>query len=154
MRYLIDGHNLIPKLGMRLDALDDEERLVEYLLTFCRLSRSQVEVFFDGAPPGQPASRSHGAVTARFVRKGFSADAAIETRLKRLGSGARGCSVVSSDRRVQAAGRAVHARVVTAEEFAQHMLHVAEKKTSTPEETSLTPGEVEEWLSLFKARKL
>ncbi len=26
--YLIDGHNLIPKLGLRLDSIDDEMDLV------------------------------------------------------------------------------------------------------------------------------
>ena len=28
MPYLIDGHNLIPKLGLRLDELDDEIELI------------------------------------------------------------------------------------------------------------------------------
>ena len=43
MPYLIDGHNLIPKLGLRLDSLDDEEQLIPRLQEFCRLRRAQVE---------------------------------------------------------------------------------------------------------------
>ena len=68
MPYLIDGHNLIPKLGLRLDACDDELALVTRLQEFCRLRRAQVEVYFDGAPPGQPASRKFGAVTAHSAK--------------------------------------------------------------------------------------
>ena len=50
MPYLIDGHNLIPKLGLRLDSVDDEMELVAILQEFARLERSQIEVYFDGAP--------------------------------------------------------------------------------------------------------
>jgi hypothetical protein len=52
MPYLIDGHNLIPKLGLRLDSMEDEMELVSILQEFCRLEDRQVEVYFDGAPPG------------------------------------------------------------------------------------------------------
>jgi hypothetical protein len=49
MPYLIDGHNLIPKLGLRLDSMDDEQELVVILQEYARLERKkQVEVYFDG----------------------------------------------------------------------------------------------------------
>jgi len=51
MPYIIDGHNLIPRVGLRLDALDDEMALVEILRDFCRIKKKRVEVYFDGAPP-------------------------------------------------------------------------------------------------------
>ena len=79
MPYIIDGHNLIPKLGLRLDSIDDELDLLARLQEFCRLRRTQVEVYFDGAPPGQASTRKAGVVTAHFVRQGSSADASIET---------------------------------------------------------------------------
>ena len=73
MAYMIDGHNLIPKLGLRLDSLDDEEQLLALLQEFCRLRRAQVEVYFDGAwrlldahkghwlePAGQYVAFRHG----------------------------------------------------------------------------------------------
>lgn len=53
MPYLIDGHNLIPKLGLRLDSPDDELELTAILQEFSRLSRHAAEVYFDGAPTGQ-----------------------------------------------------------------------------------------------------
>src|SRR5262245_2786427 len=104
MPYLIDGHNLIPKLGLRLDSIDDEMELIAILQEFHRLkhtSAGQVEVYFDAAPTSQARIRKLGAITAHFVRLGTSADNAIRNRLKKLGRSARNWTVVSSDRQVQ-----------------------------------------------------
>ena len=154
MPYLIDGHNLIPKLGLRLDSLDDEEQLIPRLQEFCRLRRTQVEVYFDGALPGQAAMRKAGAVTAHFVRKGATADAAIEVRLARLGKAARNWAVVSSDKRVQSAAGAAHASVLSSEDFAHEMSKAQAIASSRPKhEATLTPDEVEEWLDIFNRRR-
>ena len=80
MPYLIDGHNLIPKLGLRLDSADDEMELITILQEFCRVEQRQVEVFFDGAPSSQAGTRKRGAVTARFVQLRDTADNAIRSR--------------------------------------------------------------------------
>lgn len=153
MQYLVDGHNLIPKLGLRLDTFDDEENLIARLQEFCRLRRAQAEVYFDGAPPGQPPTRKFGAVTAHFVRLGSSADAAIEVRLARLGKQARNWMVVSSDRRVQNAARAVHAGVLSSDEFARIVSAAAEQATLARREAAPSPQEVDDWISLFRAKK-
>jgi predicted RNA-binding protein with PIN domain len=154
MSYLIDGHNLIPKLGLRLDSMDDEAELVSRLQEFCRLRRALVEVFFDGAPPGQATNRKVGAVTAHFVNQGSSADAAIEIRLARLGKTARNWTVVSSDGRVQQAARASHAGVLSSEEFAREISRVqAMSTTMSKHEATLAPDEVEEWLDFFNQKK-
>ncbi len=154
MPYLIDGHNLIPKLGLRLDALDDELALVTRLQEFCRLRRAQVEVYFDGAPPGQPVVRKFGALTAHFIRQTSSADAAIEVRLEKMGKAAHNWTVVSSDHRVQNAARAVHAQVISAEEFARLVTTAQSGTASTPKaDRGLSPQEVEAWLLLFEERQ-
>ncbi len=154
MPYLIDGHNLIPKLGLRLDSLDDEEQLIPRLQEFCRLRRAQVEVYFDGALPGQASMRKAGAVTAYFVRKGSTADAAIENRLARLGKAARNWTVVSSDRRVQGAAAAAHAGVLSSEDFTREMSRAQASLNSKPkQDATLAPGEVEEWLDIFNRRR-
>ena len=154
MLYLIDGHNLIPKLGLRLDSLDDEEALISRLLEFCRLRRAQVEVFFDGAPAGHASIRKSGAVTAHFVRLGSSADAAIEAQLARLAKTARNWTVVSSDGRVQRAARAVHAGVLSSEEFTKEVSRAqALLGSNSKHEATLAPNEVEEWLDLFNHKK-
>jgi hypothetical protein len=55
MPYLIDGHNLIPKLiGFSLRAMDDEEQLIPLLQTFSRV-RARLSRCFSMAP--RPAFR-------------------------------------------------------------------------------------------------
>src|SRR5512133_2168906 len=103
-KYVIDGHNLIPKVpGIRLQDVEDENRLIEMINEFCRLSRSQVELFFDGAPlPGQPGKKS-GLVHPHFVRRGYSADDAIIEYVRKNQNPGNLLTVVSSDHRVTAA---------------------------------------------------
>lgn len=154
MLYLVDGHNLIPKAGLRLDSLDDENQLISLLQEFCRIRRAKVDVYFDNAPEGQPASRRAGNVTAFFVRRGSSADAALELRLNKLGKAARNWTVVSSDGRVRKAASEAHTGLLTSEEFAQEMNNIATKNSySSKPETTLSPGQVEEWLEEFKRKK-
>jgi predicted RNA-binding protein with PIN domain len=154
MPYLIDGHNLIPKLGLRLDSLNDESELIPRLQEFCRLRRTGLEVYFDGALPGQASTRKAGAVTVFFVRRGSSADAAIEVRLERLGKQAKNWTVVSSDGRVQRSARAAHASVLSSEEFAREIYKAQAISTSTSKhETTLAPEEVEEWLKFFDRKR-
>ncbi|MBN1304898.1 MAG: NYN domain-containing protein [Anaerolineales bacterium] len=107
MPYLIDGHNLIPKLG--LSSIDDEMELVEILQENSRLSRKKMEVFFDGGQPGRSFKRKFGMLIAYFARTGSTADAAITNRLKQLGNAARNWFVVSSDQAVQQAVKSVRA---------------------------------------------
>ena len=153
MTYLIDGHNLIPKAGLSLQETDDEIRLIRLLQEFARLHRKKVEVYFDGAPPGENGVRKYGTITAHFVREGRTADDAILARLRREGRAARNFIVVSSDRQVQANARAYRAEVLPSEAFAARLREKtgaasASEKTA-PE--SLSPEEVEEWLKLFEA---
>jgi predicted RNA-binding protein with PIN domain len=153
MPTLIDGHNLIPKLGLRLDSLDDEMELLDRLQEFCRLRRIQVEVYFDGAPAGQVSTRKAGLVTAYFVRQGSSADAAIEARLTKLKKTAKNWTVVSSDGRLRRAAGAVHARTIPSEEFARDMVNAQTASMAKyGSEAPLNPSEVEEWLRFFEKR--
>lgn len=154
MPYIIDGHNLIPRIpSLSLQDIDDERQLVEMLQEFCRLSRKKVEVYFDNAPPGQLKVQKFGFVTAFFVRAGQSADQAIQHKLNRLGNEARNWSVVSSDREVQSAARAARATVIPTQSFAQQMLETMEatnSSTDTSVEPTMSPDELEDWLKLFE----
>src|SRR5512138_2635860 len=98
MPYLIDGHNLIPKIGLHLDSPDDEMELVSLLQDFARLKRQQVDVYFDGAPIGQAGTRKLGSVRAHFIKLGHTADNAIRVHLNRLAGDVKNWTVVSSDR--------------------------------------------------------
>ena len=155
MPYLIDGHNLIPKFGLTLDDPQDEIKLIERLQVFCRLRQTQVEIYFDGGVTGQPAVRNYGSVKAHFVRNrkvANEADAAIEKRLAKLGRTARNWSVVSSDRRVQAAAKEVHARVISSDEFTS-LVAEAQTAQSMQKKTDadLSPEDVSDWMDIFNA---
>lgn len=154
MPYLIDGHNLIPKLGLRLDSMEDEMELVALLQEYCRLTRrSGMEVYFDGAPPAQARTRKMVSITAHFIPLGSSADDAIRKRLKVLGKSARNWTVVTSDRRVQNEARAAQAEVISSETFSALL---KEARSSTPgptRERKLSDEEIEEWMRLFQKGK-
>lgn len=152
MPYIIDGHNLIPKIpGMSLQDIDDEIQLVNLLQEFCRIRRKQVEVYFDNAPPGSPGARNYGRVVARFVRQGRTADQAIQMKLKRLGGEARNWTVVSSDGEVQANARTARAKILTAEVFAQQLFEALGDTADSylEPERDLSPEEVEDWMQIF-----
>lgn len=156
MAYLIDGHNLIPKIpGLSLADPDDEMRLVEVVQALCRRQRKRAEVFFDQAPPGMAGSHRSGWVLVHFVRQGLTADEAIARRLRSLGGEARNWTVVSSDHRVQAEARAQGARVVSAEEFARWLQATDSSAPAKPssKEAPLSPEEVDYWLRLFGEKK-
>jgi predicted RNA-binding protein with PIN domain len=150
MPYLIDGHNLIPKVGLRLDSPDDELELVAILQGFARLKRQQVEVYFDGAPIGQSGTRRMGTIRAHFVRLGQTADNAIRARLIRMEKDAKNWIVVSSDREVQSAARSSQAQFISAEEFVKML---REARDSVPKanavDKKLSAAEVDEWLKIF-----
>lgn len=151
MPYLIDGHNLIPKMGLRLEDFDDELALVEQLNEFCRISRrGGVEVYFDNALPVYPETRKSGLITAHFVRRPMIADEAIRLRLKKLGRGAKNWSVVSSDHRVQNDARAAGAKVISSDEFARTVAETL--RAGLPpsgKDKPMSERELEEWMKLF-----
>ncbi len=159
MPYLIDGHNLIPKLGLHLDSPDDEQELITILQEFSRLSRRACEVFFDGAPAGQAGMKKYGTLTVHFVRLGTTADSAIKARLNKLERAARNWTVISSDHEVQNAARAAHAQVSSSEEFAGQLKKIKQYSGANASagrpgaEKELSSEEIAEWLRLFEKRK-
>lgn len=154
MPYLIDGHNLIPKAGLRLDAFDDELELIRMLQEFARLSRREVEVYFDGAPVGQHGTRAYGTVKAHFVKAGQTADTAIRARLNKLGRAAKNWTVVSSDHEVQGAARVNRAQFISSDAFVKE-LRQALKSAPKAEagDKKLSMQEVNEWLEIFREKQ-
>ena len=152
MPYIINGHNLIPKVsGLSLQDMDDEIQLIKLLQEFCRIAQKRVEVYFDNAPPGGSGTRTYGCVVARFIRQGKTADQAIQEKLKRLGGEARNWTVVSSDREVQVNARAAHAKTLRSEFFSQQMSGILTEKPHdlSEQEAELSSQEVEDWMNVF-----
>jgi predicted RNA-binding protein with PIN domain len=153
MPYLIDGHNLIPKIpGLHLHDIDDEIALIRMLQDFCRRRGVKATVYFDNAPPGSTRTKKYGRVTAYFVRQGRTADAAIRAHLQKLGRAARNWTVVTSDREVAASSKEAGAKVITAERFSSMLLPEEQALDSKPEtktDLPLTPEAIKEWMQLF-----
>jgi predicted RNA-binding protein with PIN domain len=157
MNYIIDGHNLIAKIpGLSLSMPDDEQRLVELLNRYAHESRDKLEVYFDGAPPGQAGVGNYGRVRAHFVPVSQSADEAIRRRLDRIGRSAASWVVVTSDRDVQVAAREAHAKVLRAEDFSRQVQTTLQRRlanANNPTDQRLSEDEVSEWLAIFNARR-
>ena len=153
MPYLIDGHNLIPKMGLHLDSVDDELELIAILQEFCRLERKQVEVYFDGAPTSQAGTRKYGVVTAHFVPQKTTADNAIRNRLKKMGKSAKNWTVVTSDHRVQLEARNVQAEFMSSDSFAGILKQARNAAPKSSDDRKLSRQEVEDWLKLFDERR-
>ncbi len=151
MPYLIDGHNLIPQIpGLRLQDPEDERALIETLQAFCGRVNRRAEVFFDNASPGQARRQKFGRVTAHFVQRGSTADAAISARLRKLGREAPNWTVVSSDNEVRTAARAVQAKTESSAEFANQLMAAPEKGDDPDNpEAGLSDAEVAAWLRIF-----
>lgn len=154
MPYLIDGHNLIPKIGLRLSEPDDEIELISVLQDFSRLKRQPVEVYFDGAPAASSGTRKLGTIKAHFVSLGTSADSAMRARLNNMGKSAKNWTVVSSDREVQSAAKMNGAKFISSEEFVKLLRETISKvNKKNREEKSISAKEVEEWLKVFSEGK-
>jgi hypothetical protein len=152
MPLIIDGHNLIGQMTtIALDDPDDERHLIGVLLDYCRRTRRQATVYFDRASLGPGDLPKLANLTVRFVRRPSSADHAIERHLHSLGGTAKNWTVVTSDRRVQAAARRLGARVVAAPDFAAELARTTKAEGSGEKPDSLTPDELDRWLALFGA---
>lgn len=161
MAYIIDGHNLIPKIpNLSLKAIDDEIELIKILKTFCKGKGRKVEVFFDKAPPGQSRTQKYGSITAHFVMHGVTADRAILKYLKSLGKAARNTTVVSSDNQVRNGARAMGAKVLSSEEFSSLLLTSNTRNEEIPDddpgaspEPKVDEAEIDQLLELFTKNK-
>jgi len=151
MPYLIDGHNLIPKIpGLSLKDMDDENGLIQVLQGFASQHKTRVEVYFDQAPAGQAGSRSFGVVKAHFVRKDSTADKAMIKRLAQLGKEAKNWTVVTSDREILVEAKSAHSKVLRSADFAALLLSMGSTgeldNKDTPEVSS---RDVDYWLDQF-----
>ena len=156
MPYLVDGHNLIPHIpGISLKDLEDERALLRLLEGYARQERTQIEVFFDQAPPSWAGSQSFGTVKAHFVRQGITADQAIVSRLKKMGKASKNWTVVTSDREILAEARSRHTKTVSSAAFAARLLsgkNVSGEQVDKGEDPEVSGGEVDYWLDQFSRR--
>ncbi len=158
MEYYIDGHNLIPKLGISLSDDHDEQALLERLLEYSRLSRKKCTVFFDKAPDSKTREEHYGTLRVIYVTHTMKADEEIIARINRIGKKRSGeVTVVSSDQHVQWQCRQAGALTMESDKFAADMNRTFSSGTSRDRkenrpprmEAKLSSREVEEWLKIF-----
>lgn len=137
--------------GIRLEDPDDEAQLIRRLSAFCARRRTSATVYFDSGPTGSPRTLRQGAVTARFVSRATSADAAILRHLSRLGREAPNWIVVTSDGAVAADARRHGARLESSESFAQQLSEsaLAPGRAEKPEAVP-SPEEIARWEDAFR----
>ena len=151
MPYLIDGHNLIPHLGLRLADPEDEAKLVIALQRYFARTGRQGTVYFDRrAAGGSPGSTTRHLVV-HFVAAPRSADDAIRDHLQRLRGEARNWVVVSNDQAVRRAAAQSGARSMAAGDCAHEVRGAAASSLSEKPEASPTADEVAEFERLFGA---
>ena len=157
MKWLIDGHNLIPKLGLSLRSEDDEAELLDRLVEYARLTGRNLEVFFDHGANGFAHEKKVGTIKVHFVSARAKADEALIDRVIKA-KRAHELTVVSSDRHVQFQVASLGAKTVSAEKFADEMravfMNPPKRKTKGAAqrlESSLSEREVAYWTEIFNS---
>jgi predicted RNA-binding protein with PIN domain len=153
MPYLIDGHNLIPHLGLQLADPDDEAKLAAALQRYFARTRRQGTVYFDRQAPGGAAGASSRHLTVRFVAPPRTADDAIRAHLARLRGEARNWVVVSNDRAVRQAAERAGARWISSGTFAGEVLAARHAGVAEKPDAALSPEDLAEFERLFRERK-
>lgn len=150
---MIDGHNLIPHLGLRLSDPNDEARLVTALQRYFARTGRQGTVYFDRHAAGVPSPPSTRHLVVRFVALPRTADDAIRSHLRRLRVEARNWVVVSNDQAVRREARQAGAGWMAAGEFAREVRSAVASSPGEKPEAALTPDEVAEFERLFRKRE-
>jgi predicted RNA-binding protein with PIN domain len=121
IHVIIDGYNLIRQIPRfaELDSRDillGRQALVEELVSYKRARRHAITVVFDGAaaPFGSPGHDQVKGIRILFSRQGESADALIETMVRKEREKAL---VVSSDNAVASAAERWGASVIDSRTF-------------------------------------
>lgn len=151
-KIIIDGHNLVPKIpGFSLSDPDDEVKLTALLQEYGRLTRSQIELFFDNAPPGKAGKRGSGLLHLHYVKQGVSADDAIIAYMRNCCQKSADVLLVTSDRRIQAEAKAIRISFINSEVFSNEIkMALSSPQAINKEKDKMpSPDEVEEWLNLF-----
>ncbi len=152
MPYIIDGHNLIAAMpGIDLEEARDERALLEQLQAFSQRQGRTLHVYFDRGHAGGRNQFRLGRLHVRFSVPPRSADDAIRSKLRSIGSEAPNWVIVSSDREIRDQARRAGARSMTSTAFSQK-LQPQEQVEPTDEKPSyrLTDEEIEAWEARFR----
>lgn len=158
MRYLIDGYNLLFKLGMQQGSPDRARlRLCDFLADLFGDRADRATVVFDARrlPPGVRAEQVHRGLRVLFSVQRPSADEMIADLVLQESRPAD-LAVVSDDRQVRLAARQGGARDLTAAAFLDEMERPAGRHGAAGEGGALpekpdaaSAAERHRWLEIF-----
>ncbi|HWP42538.1 MAG TPA: NYN domain-containing protein [Blastocatellia bacterium] len=150
MAYIIDGNNVMGQTpGWHRDRDAARMRLLELTAEFARLKEARVAVVFDGAPEsGLPDGSSFRGVRVYYAERGSDADTRIE-RLVESSKDRRGLTVVTSDRRLALAVRALGAAVMRSGEYRKLVDSVLETRPRAEKGEGANDPSINEWLRYF-----
>jgi predicted RNA-binding protein with PIN domain len=163
MPLIIDGYNVMHIVGILGSGVGPGglQRARLALLNFLAESlepgeAARTTVVFDAAapPPGRPRALKHRGIAVRFASAYASADAQIESLIRR-DSAPRKLTVVSSDHGIQRAARRRRARAVDADVwYAEIVRRRRERERCVPESSARPPvpllaEDVDYWIRQF-----
>jgi predicted RNA-binding protein with PIN domain len=152
MPYLIDGHNLVPFVGLRLSDAEDEAKLAQVLRRYFARTGRTGTVYFDRRAPGGAGGESSRHLAVRFVAPPRTADDAIRAHLSRLRREARNWTVVSNDQAVRRAAQLAGARWLSAVAFAEQVRSAPSAGATEKSEAPISADDLAEFERMFRDR--
>ena len=153
---IIDGHNLLHSIYNMYEEHESisDIQLCRIVSRFLKLTGEQGQIVFDGSGPRDKSAFDNiSNLEVLFAGRASDADTVIEDEIK-ANTAPRRLMVVSSDRRLRAAGRARKATVVKSDVFfddLQKKLSRRKKAIREPDAKrwGLSESETDEWVKFF-----
>lgn len=122
MPWIVDGSNLLGRLGRDRESVEGKRDLVRLLSSFARSRSTKVVCVFDGPTPDAFA-RNLGALTVEFSGS-VSADDRIVARVSSAGGSK--LTVVTSDQGLAARVRSRRVEIVSCDDFRRQIESMSE----------------------------
>lgn len=159
MVILVDGHNLIPKIpSLSLSDPQDEQKLIEILSEYTRLSRHKIILFLDKRAIGQSFVKTAGTIKVFHADERTTADEMIIQFLQKHPPESQTVLVISSDRHVQIQAKSLGAKTQRSEEFARTLVALLQNpprhknnKAKPKLEAPLSSAEISVWIDVFNS---
>ncbi len=148
MRLLIDAYNVL-HLAHRLPDHLSVLNTTDLCALLSQANLGPAAVVCDGAPkPDEHPHAFEGPVRMIHAGKGNDADSLIETMLAE-DPAARDLTVVSNDRRIQAAAKRKKANLLSSQDFLKTLADALNRPRPDPRPVDPALGDSEHWLEKF-----
>ncbi|MBI3654657.1 MAG: NYN domain-containing protein [Acidobacteria bacterium] len=152
MALIVDGNNVMgQKPGWHRDKNRARRDLLDQLAIFARARKTRLTVVFDGSPDQEfPEGAVFRGVKILYAERGSDADSRI-IRVVELAKDRRGFTVVTSDRQLAFAVRALGATTMRSGEFRQQLEAAMQAAPTLEDGEKPVIDDVNSWLRYFGA---